>query len=129
MDDKKAKKIQATDHEDNVNVVYYDGGCPICNREISSIKNRLDIYSGSNIHFVNVHSESNLPECKQDMLKNLHVYTESGEKIIGLDANIYMWRLSGWWFFSALISNNLCRPIAGYFYNVWSKKRYKDLYG
>ena len=104
--------------------VYYDGQCPLCSKEIAHLQRK-----NCALEFVNAHTEKNLPIDKKALLKQLHVITDTGQTLIGLDANIYMWRNSRSFGLARFFSLPFIYPVAKFFYNAWAKYRYKKLYG
>jgi len=87
----------------NNDIVYYDGNCPLCTAEVC----KLSRYSKGKIDLQNIHALENtfgLPS-KDVLLARLHVKTESGDWLVGIDANIRawhhtqfagLWRVLGW---------------------------------
>ena len=74
--------------------VYYDGGCPICSREIA-LYQRLSEGEGDRPAFENIAaSGTSLPEgvSREQALARLHVRLGSGEVVSGASAFIAMWR-------------------------------------
>ena len=70
--------------------VWFDGGCPLCRREISLIK-RLD--SRGEIQFVDVASEEgDCPLDRAELLARFHAREEGGPLLSGAAAFAAMWR-------------------------------------
>lgn len=70
--------------------VWFDGGCPLCRREILLIK-RLD--SRAAIQFVDVAKEQdNCPIDRADLLARFHAREEGGPLLSGAAAFAAMWR-------------------------------------
>lgn len=69
--------------------VWYDGGCPLCDIEISLMR-RLD--TGRRIDFINVSEEGGIcPVDRQTLLARLHA-NENGVLLSGAAAFAAMWR-------------------------------------
>jgi len=70
--------------------VWFDGGCPLCRREISLIK-RLD--SRGAIRFINVaEDQGGCPIDRKDLLAKFHTREEGGPLLTGAAAFAAMWR-------------------------------------
>lgn len=70
--------------------VWFDGGCPLCRREISLIK-RLD--SRGAIRFINVaEDQGGCPIDRKDLLAKFHTREEGGPLLSGAAAFAAMWR-------------------------------------
>ncbi|WP_053982100.1 thiol-disulfide oxidoreductase DCC family protein [Marinagarivorans algicola] len=104
--------------------VYYDGQCPLCNKEITQLKTKT-----CSLQFIDAHTHTELPKPRHLLLQQLHVITRTGQTLIGLDANIYMWRNSGAARLAAFFSLPVIYPIATRIYTRWAKYRYQKLYG
>lgn len=77
-------------------IVFYDGNCPLCMKEMDALKsadkaNKLDL--------VNIHSlrfEQDFPEIsKQAAMTKLHAYDNQGQLLLGLDVTVGVWRTVG----------------------------------
>ncbi|MCK9503092.1 MAG: DUF393 domain-containing protein [Porticoccaceae bacterium] len=115
-----AKPVPVTD------TLYYDGLCPLCSREIRTLK-RLQ---RGNLAFADIHQrglEETMPS-REALLKVLHLRTADGHWVVGLEANIRAWSHTDWgWLFKPLLwpgLNKLARPI----YHRWAERRYQRLY-
>lgn len=77
--------------------VFFDGGCPLCRKEISLYK---DADKAAVIDWLDVSAEKQvepLPLARDALLARFHVQTSDGELISGARAFIRMWRqLPGW---------------------------------
>jgi len=70
--------------------VWFDGGCPLCRREISFIRH-LD--SGGAIRFVDVASEQgDCPLDRAELLARFHAREDGGALLSGAAAFAAMWR-------------------------------------
>lgn len=77
--------------------VFFDGGCPVCNKEIGLYKN-LD--KAGAIEWLDISLDDQtktLPLPRQALLARFHVQTPEGELISGARGFIEMWKkLPGW---------------------------------
>lgn len=100
--------------------LYFDGACPLCSAEIS----KLRACASSTLVIKDIHElpdqseQTDLPS-KQDLLDRLHVRSESGEWITGIDANVRAWQHTRY----ARISRVLTWPVIRIFstsaYELW----------
>lgn len=82
--------------------VLYDGGCPLCRREIAHVQGLAK--EGSALCFVDISSTSNaipvtdrFASDRQVLLARFHVQREDGSRLDGAAAFVAMWtRLPGW---------------------------------
>ena len=85
--------------------VFFDGGCPLCRKEIGLYK---DADKAGAIDWLDVSAEQqagSLPLAKQLLLARFHVQTSDGELISGARAFIKMWRhLPGWHWLARICS-------------------------
>lgn len=110
--------------KETIGTVYYDGQCPLCSKEISHLQSQTCA-----LEFIDAHKGQNLPIDKTTLLKQLHVVTPEGKTLIGLDANIYMWRNSRSHWLARFFSLPIVYPVAKTVYAAWAKHRYNKLYG
>ena len=106
-------------------VLYFDGGCKLCHREIS----HLALMQDGNLQLVDIHSLESKPDLPttSTLLKSLHL--RRGEQwLIGLSANIAAWQHTriGWLW--AWLNWPIIFPIANFFYQHWARRRYAKLY-
>ncbi|HEY7773184.1 MAG TPA: DUF393 domain-containing protein [Marinagarivorans sp.] len=101
--------------------VYYDGQCSICAREIKHLEPR------SSLAFVDIHGEAELPKSKHALLAELHVLGDEGP-LMGFDANLYLWRMSGYEKRAQVCAAPVIYPIAKAVYEYWAKWRYRRRY-
>tara|TARA_X000000950_G_scaffold212800_1_gene256015 strand:+ start:185 stop:532 length:348 start_codon:yes stop_codon:yes gene_type:complete len=107
--------------------VFYDGNCKVCDREISYYKKND---SNKKFEWVNIHnsrSEINrLNIQKKELMDVLHIETESGKILKGVDAFLEIW--SNFKYFRSLAFIVKIKPIkrlTEIFYKIWAKKRKK----
>ncbi|MBL6689367.1 MAG: DUF393 domain-containing protein [Pseudomonadales bacterium] len=104
--------------------LYYDGTCPLCRREISHLEKIAD----KNIRFQDVHGSNMDPAEAEARLKFLHLETDSGEVLKGLDANVAAWQHTRWGFLFRPLRWPVIRQIADVVYGYWAVKRFERLY-
>lgn len=82
-------------------IVLYDGGCPLCMREIRHVKSLAERRGGSALQFVDVSSGAS--DClafandREKLLARFHVQRSDGSRLSGAEAFVAMWaRLPGW---------------------------------
>ena len=107
----------------NESILYFDGQCPLCSREIKKLKKSIL----EPISFVDVH-EANLPQSQKVLfLKKLHLF-RNGKVEVGFKANLSLWLATRYgWLFSVLktpLIFKLCEGI----YDFWAKHRFKARY-
>ena len=69
-------------------VVWHDGGCPLCRKEIALMR-RLD--SNGSIRFVDARSADSCPVSRDELLARFHAM-ENGNLLSGAAAFAAMWR-------------------------------------
>lgn len=77
--------------------VYFDGSCPLCQREIAVYRN---LKPDEPIQWVDVSAPNpELPQglSKQELMRRFHTQTAEGRVLSGAEAFVYIWsRLPGW---------------------------------
>ncbi|GAB2591332.1 thiol-disulfide oxidoreductase DCC family protein [Nitrincola alkalisediminis] len=105
--------------------LFYDGKCPLCEKEICYLNPKLL----GKIALIDI-SEAGFEGwggvSKQAMMKKIHVWTGQNF-LIGLDATLYYWRLAGLSLPAKLLSLPLVYSIANAGYNIWAHWRYRRL--
>ncbi len=79
--------------------VLYDGGCPLCRREIAHVKGLAAQRPDSALCFIDVCAPDNTlsPEEQTKLLARFHVQRADGQRLEGAAAFVAMWeRLPGW---------------------------------
>ena len=81
--------------------VLYDGGCPLCRREIAHVKGLAERRSDSSLCFVDISSGSDHDNTftaeRSTLLARFHVQRADGSRLDGAQAFVAMWsRLPGW---------------------------------
>ena len=104
--------------------VYFDGQCPLCNKEISLWRK----LSSDQFRFFDVHQALLDKETKNNMLRMLHVRSADGALLIGLRANFKLWRSHPIGWPSYLLSLPGLFHLTEFIYNAWAERRYKKRY-
>lgn len=105
--------------------LYYDGSCPLCNKEITVLK-RL---SNGRIRFIDIHHMTdNSPFDKDVLLKRLHLRKANGEWLIGLDANVYAWSQTPYGLLFKILRVWPFRFMADLIYTHWAERRFEKRY-
>ena len=110
---------------ENPDVLYFDGSCPLCQREMAHLANmKLDQLVLQDIHALE--TEGDVPP-KEALLKSLHL--RRGDKwIVGIDANIAAWQYTRIGILWRWLRWPLIKPIASWCYGIWAAKRYEKRY-
>lgn len=107
-------------------ILYYDGACPLCRREINLVR-RL----ARGIDFVDVHelSDAELPSgfARDALLRDLHLQDQSGEWFIGLAANVGLWQRTRFGFIWRILQWPIIHPIARWGYRWWADRRFDKM--
>ncbi len=119
-----------TNHSDtnNHDILYYDGSCPLCDKEIAWLKK----YQRGQLAFKNIHTledkdlKTNIN--KQSMLKKLHLRQATGKWVFGLDATVASWSHTPFGFILSPLRWPIIRGLADSAYNHWASKRYRKRY-
>ena len=103
----------------------FDGGCPLCLREIKFLKSRDNF---NQIKFVDINRDDYDPVFFKNIsyskaMSNLHGILENGEIIRGLDVLAYSYELIGlgWVYFP--LKTKILAPVLRLVYRYWAKYR------
>lgn len=117
---------QSTNALGQVSVLYYDGQCPLCMREMKLLRR----FKRNRLQLRDIHHHAELTEAQRvDMLRQLHLQLPDGRWLFGADASVEAWRYTpiGW------LMQPLRWPLLGRVvdsvYRHWAKKRFQRLYG
>ncbi len=105
--------------------VFYDGKCNICKKEIN-FYSKID--KNKNFDWVNIHKNTkeikNIGLTKKELLSVLHIQTQNGSIMKGVDAFGHMWsRFRYLKFLSIAIKFKPINMFANFLYNLWLKNR------
>ena len=108
-------------------IFLFDGGCPLCLREIRFLKKK-DF--SNKINFIDINNDSYNPSLYKNIsyaeaMSNLHGILENGDIIKGLDVLSYSYKLIGlgWVYYPLKIE--FLAPLLRLFYQYWAKYRLK----
>ena len=108
-------------------ILYYDGNCPLCNAEMGKLRRCAD----SSLELQDIHQlpdDPRLPS-KDELLRSLYLRNADGNLVSGLDANVAAWqhtRFAGLW---RVLQWPLVNFLANHAYQLWARVRYQRLYG
>lgn len=106
--------------------LYYDGQCPLCRREISSLR----AARGAAIALVDIHSlGDDTPVDRHELLRTLHLRRADGQWLRGADANVSAWDNTDKARWLALLRWPVARHVVDLGYRPWAAWRYRRLYG
>lgn len=110
-----------------MDLLFYDGQCPLCAREIATLR-KLE---RGGLSFVDIHQQRDnhpwMPD-KEQLLRRLHLMTADGELVTGLAANVRAWSHTGWgWVFKPLVWPGI-HSVASVVYERWADRRYEKRY-
>ena len=111
---------------ESMDTLFYDGKCPLCTREIRQLER---LQQGS-LALVDVHRHEPAPgePDLQSLLLRLHLRTDDGRWLSGVDATVKAWSHTRWgWLFRPL-RWPLIGPLADRVYDYWARRRYDGLY-
>jgi len=111
----------------NTDVLYYDGRCALCMKEIT----KLEALGDPSLRLEDIHSveaSSDLPD-RDILLRQLHLRTADDRLLTGLDANVAVWQRTRFGFLLNWLRWPLIRWPADAIYDRWAAWRYRRLYG
>lgn len=103
-------------------ILYYDGQCPLCAKEME----RLRALKDDHLELVDIHdlpAEHN----REELLRVLHLERE-GNYLTGIDANVAAWQHTRLGWIWRLLTLPVVRPVVTWFYDRWAQWRYNRLY-
>ena len=106
-------------------IFLFDGGCPLCLREIRFLKKKD---SSNKINFIDINNDGYNPSLYQDIsyaeaMSNLHGILENGDIIKGLEVLAYSYELIGLGWVYYPLKVEFLAPILRLFYKFWAKYR------
>ena len=109
-------------------VVFYDGGCPLCRREIAHY---LRIDREQRIQWVDIDHENDiLQDCgltRDQAMRRMHVRDSDGQMVSGADAFAALWRhIPRYRFLAALVSLPGIHWTTEQVYTVFARRRYRS---
>jgi predicted DCC family thiol-disulfide oxidoreductase YuxK len=112
--------------ENNKDILYYDGQCPLCSREMSILAKM----KSDDLNLVDIHqlSPGEAPP-RDQLLEVLHLKTGDGQWVTGVDASVRAWSSTRMGWLWKILKLPLISPVAELVYSIWAKRRYEKLYG
>ncbi|AOY89143.1 thiol-disulfide oxidoreductase [Marinobacter salinus] len=113
--------------EPRYDTLFYDGSCPLCAREIRTLRKLQD----GTLIFADIHEQQGdnqgLPS-HELLLRRLHLMTRTGEWVIGLHANVRAWSHTRFGFLFKPLLWPIIFPTASRIYEGWADRRYEQKY-
>jgi len=115
---------------DAVDLLYYDGACPLCRREMGMLA-RLKTRS---LELVDIHGLADEPQLdtlhptKAELLQVLHLRRANQEWVKGVEANVAAWSHTRIGFLWRLLTIPGIRWFTDKVYYSWAERRYARLY-
>lgn len=109
-----------------IDTLYYDGLCPLCCAEVRLLRR---IQRGGLV-LADIHQQ---PECaglpsREQLLRTLHLCTEAGAWLTGVEATVQAWSHTGrGWLFRPLLWPGFA-VLSRWGYSVWAQRRYRRRY-
>ena len=104
---------------------FYDGECPLCRREIGTLKKSIP---KKNIAWLDI-NEGHLPtgKTKEDAMQLLHLEASDDHhhQIIGIEANYTLWELAGFKRLIHILRSPYIKPILNCGYLLFARYRHK----
>lgn len=111
-----------------MDTLYYDGNCPLCAREVRTLKRLND----GGLAFEDIHAlaDSALPDGveREDLLRRLHTRDHGGRWHLGLEATVLSWSHTPLGILFRPLLWPGFRNIAEKGYARWADRRYCRLY-
>ena len=112
---------------DDLLVVFYDGSCPLCRREINHYMglNALKTIDWQDIS-AESHTLSPFGISREQAMKRFHVIDERGTKVSGVRAFLTLWRhLPGYRHLARLVEYLHLTPVLEVVYRRFARYRYR----
>ena len=110
-----------------MDTLFYDGQCPLCRREIATLRRLQD----GGLEFADIHEQvetATLHPSREMLLRRLHLRSNNGAWVTGLRANVRAWSHTRYgFFFRPLLWPGLFF-IATSVYERWADRRYAKRY-
>ncbi|MFU8895417.1 MAG: thiol-disulfide oxidoreductase DCC family protein [Gammaproteobacteria bacterium] len=109
--------------------VFYDGGCPVCRREIAHYR-RLDREGRVHWHDIDAHPETLHDHGinRRDAMRRFHVIDTTGRVRSGADAFTVVWaELPGWRLVGRVVRGLRLHVPMEWAYRLWAARRWRRL--
>lgn len=105
--------------------VFYDGGCPVCSREIGHYR-KLD--TTEQVQWLDIHADPHAVDGSgvtwEDAMARLHVIDRSGRLRSGADAFTVIWdELPGWRWLARTVRTMRLVGLMEWAYGLWLRNR------
>lgn len=111
---------------ENRPVVFFDGGCPMCRREIAFYQ-RLD--REHRVEWRDLEDPESLSGVALDRvsaMKRFHILDEHGQLRSGADAFAEVWTYLPYWrWLARLVRGLYLVPLLEWAYRIWAERRFK----
>lgn len=98
--------------------LYYDGECPICQREVELLRQR----KSESLKLVDVHHDDSLTgRQREQLMSRLHVRRGDGTWLTGYQANLQAWTHTSWRRWVPLLNIWPIRKLGEVGYELWLK--------
>lgn len=87
-----APEPEPTEKGGSGDVLYFDGQCPICSREIDTLRRLAD----ARLEFQDIHEVDDPAISREALFLQLHLRRRDGSWATGLEANIIAWQHTRW---------------------------------
>ena len=110
-------------------ILYYDGRCSLCTREIARLERlRDESLALCDIYSLEEPENAGGPD-RDTLLRTLHLRTADGRWLTGADANVAAWRHTRYGWLWGWLRWPLLRRLVDPIYDYWAAWRYRRLYG
>jgi predicted DCC family thiol-disulfide oxidoreductase YuxK len=106
-------------------VLYYDGLCPLCAKEMRVLRR----WKSESLQLVDIHAADLNEDEKAKRLQVLHLETSPGTYLLGVDASVAAWSYTAFGWVLRPLQWRLFAPLVQGIYARWAKRRYEKLYG
>lgn len=113
-----------------MDTLYFDGACPVCRKEMALLA-RLN---RGPLRLIDIHGLADHPPAEQlpdreSLLRVLHLRTDDGQWLKGLEASARAWQHTGVGGLWRLLLWQPWRGLLERLYQRWAEKRFNRLYG
>lgn len=117
-------KFEGRNMQDHIFEVYFDGGCPACQREIAFIKrrDRKGKIRFRDLQQIDFESE-NLGKTYSELMEKMHARLPDGAWVVGVDAFRRMYDAIGWKWAVRVTRLPVVSPILENLYSAFAKRR------
>lgn len=112
--------------QDAKDVLFYDGSCPLCLREINLMRK----YTNKKIDFLDIHAHrfDETHPSQELLLRRLHLRTTDGKWLVGLDANVHAWSYNSYGKILKVLRWPIIKVMVDFVYFKWADRRYTKRY-